>query len=337
MDNNGFYIGNVYIPGRLVLGPMAGVTDLPFRLLCREAGASYLYTEMISAKGILYNNKNTELLWATDEKDSPLALQLFGSDPDIMSEIAKRIEEKEFDVLDINMGCPVPKVVNNHEGSALMKDISLSYKIVSQIKKSIKKPVTIKMRKGFDKDSINAVEFAKAMEDAGADAVAVHGRTRTEYYSGNADWEIIAEVKRALKIPVIASGDIFKSTDVYDCIKTTGVEAVMAARGARGNPWIFSKASELLSGKVTYDELRKCGDKPNISTIVETIKRHTKMLVDFKGEYTGIREMRKHFSWYLTGLKGSASFRRRINEAETVEDIIILCDELLLEKKSQKE
>ncbi len=193
------------------------------------------------------------------------------------------------------------------------------------------------MRKGFDKDSINAVEFAKAMEDAGADAVAVHGRTRTEYYSGNADWEIIAEVKRALKIPVIASGDIFKSTDVYDCIKTTGVEAVMAARGARGNPWIFSKASELLSGKVTYEELRKCGDKPNISTIVETIKRHTKMLVDFKGEYTGIREMRKHFSWYLTGLKGSASFRRRINEAETVEDIIILCDELLLEKKSQKE
>ena len=235
----GFQIGNVRIPGKLVLGPMAGVTDLPFRLLCKEQGADLVYTEMISAKGIFYKNKNTELLWMTKEQERPLALQLFGSEPALMADMAAQIEERSFDILDINMGCPVPKVVNNGEGSALMKDPQLAGEIVKAVSSRISKPVTVKFRKGFGADDCNAVEFAKRMEDCGAAAIAVHGRTREQYYGGKADWDIIRQVKEKVGIPVIASGDIFTPEDAAACLEQTGCDGLMLARGVRGNPWLF--------------------------------------------------------------------------------------------------
>ena len=238
---HGFSIGNVNISGNLILGPMAGVTDLPFRLLCKEQGADLVYTEMISAKGIYYNNKNTYKLWEIDDAEHPVALQLFGSEPGLMAEIAAKIEYRNFDIFDINMGCPVPKVVNNGEGSALMKNPGLAAKIIKEVSQAVNKPVTVKIRKGFDDNSINATEFAKMAEENGAAAIAVHGRTRQQYYGGKADWDIIRKVKEAVKVPVIASGDIFSAEDAARCREETGCDALMLARGARGNPWLFRR------------------------------------------------------------------------------------------------
>ncbi len=311
---NGFQIGNVSVPGNLVLGPMAGVTDLPFRLLCKEQGADLVYTEMISAKGIYYNNKNTEQLWEIDESERPAALQLFGSEPELMAEMAAKIEERNFDVLDINMGCPVPKVVNNGEGSALMKNPKLAGEIVRAISNRIKKPVTVKFRKGFHEEDCNAVEFAKRMEDCGASAIAVHGRTREQYYSGKADWEIIRKVKEAVSIPVIASGDIFTPEDAKKCMEYTGCEGLMLARGVRGNPWLFHQIK-------TYLETGELEEKPPLEEIVPMILRHAKMLTEYKGELMGMREMRKHVAWYTTGYKNSAALRRKVNYIETYEDL----------------
>ena len=314
MEDQGSRIGEVQIPGKLVLGPMAGVTDLPFRLLCKEQGADLVYTEMISAKGIYYNNKNTEILWMTEEKERPLALQLFGSEPELMAEMAAQIEDRAFDILDINMGCPVSKVVNNGEGSALMKDPVLAGEIVKAISRRIRKPVTVKFRKGFGAEDCNAVEFAKRMEDCGASAVAVHGRTREQYYGGKADWDMIRQVKEAVEIPVIASGDIFTPEDAAACLAQTGCEGLMLARGVRGNPWLFHQIRH-------YLETGEKEKKPSQEEMVAMILRHARMLIEYKGELMAMREMRKHVAWYTAGYPGSASLRRRVNEIEKYEDL----------------
>lgn len=307
-------IGNVELENRYILGPMAGVTDLPFRLLCKEQGAGLLCMEMVSAKAILYNNRNTEGLLTIDPRETPVSLQLFGSDPKIMSEMAKRIEERPFSILDVNMGCPVPKVVRNGEGSALMKDPVRVYEIVSALVKAIKKPVTVKIRKGFDDAHINAVEIARIIEEAGASAIAVHGRTREQYYSGKADWDIIRRVKEAVSVPVIGNGDVTSPAAAEEMFLKTGCDGVMIARGAQGNPWIFSQMSAweqegILPGPPDKEEIRRM------------IMRHAEMQLEFKGKYLGIREMRKHVSWYTKGIKGAARLREKVNQMESLEEL----------------
>ena len=312
-----FKIGNVEIKGKLILGPMAGVTDLPFRMLCKEQGADLIYTEMVSAKGIMYNNKNTIPLLEVKEEERPVALQLFGNDPKILSEMAKKIEHRNFDILDINMGCPVPKVVNNGEGSALMDDPKLIGKIVKEVSTSIKKPVTIKIRKCFKEDKINAVEVAKIAEANGAAAIAVHPRSRGQYYSGKADWDVIRQVKEAVSIPVIGNGDVFSPQDALNLEKETNCDAIMLARGVRGNPWLFSQIK-------SYIENYHVLEKPSLDELIEMIIRHAKLQVDFKGEFMGIREMRKHVGWYTTGYPSSTKLRSKTNEMETLDDLIEL-------------
>ena len=315
-------IGNVKLENNLVLGPMAGVTDLPFRLLCKEQGAGLLCMEMVSAKGILYNNKNTEQLLTIDEAEHPVSLQLFGSDPEIMSEMAKRIEERPFDILDINMGCPVPKVVNNGDGSALMKNPLLAGKVIEKTVRAIKKPVTVKIRKGFDDAHVNAVEMAKIAEESGAAAIAVHGRTREQYYSGKADWDIIRQVKEAVKIPVIGNGDILTAEDAIRMGEETGCDGFMIARGAQGNPWIFKQI-------LHYFETGEHLPKPSPEEMVAMILRHAKMQLEFKGDYTGIREIRKHAAWYTSGYKHAARLRSAINEVESLEELEELLNRFL--------
>ena len=307
-------IGNVKLENDLILGPMAGVTDLPFRLLCKEQVAGLLCMEMVSAKGIMYNNKNTKFLLTIDERERPVSLQLFGSDPDIISEQAKRIEELPFDILDINMGCPVPKIVNNGDGSALMKNPLLAGEIIEKTARAIQKPVTVKIRKGFDEEHINAVEMAHIAQESGAAAIAVHGRTREQYYSGKADWEIIRKVKEAVKIPVIGNGDVWTPQDAIDMRKQTGCDGVMIGRGAQGNPWIFKQI-------LHYEQTGELLEKPSPQEVTEMILRHAKMQMEFKGEYIGMREIRKHAAWYTAGYKNSAKLRGKINETETYEEL----------------
>ena len=426
-------IGSVTLPNNLILGPMAGVTDLPFRLLCKEQGAGLLCMEMVSAKAILYKNKNTESLLSIDEREKPVSLQMFGSDPQIMAQIAKQIEERPFDILDINMGCPVPKIVNNGEGSALMKNPILAGQIIESIVKAIDKPVTVKIRKGFDDEHVNAVELAHVAEESGASAVAVHGRTREQYYSGKADWDIIRQVKEAVSIPVIGNGDLLCAEDVIkmqdinmgcpvpkivnngegsalmknpilagqiiesivkaidkpvtvkirkgfddehvnavelahvaeesgasavavhgrtreqyysgkadwdiirqvkeavsipvigngdllcaeDVIKMqeqTGCDGFMIARGAQGNPWIFSQI-------LHYFETGEHQEKPSFEEVRRMILRHARMMIEFKGEYTGIHEMRKHTAWYTAGYPHSSRLRAAVNTVESLEQL----------------
>lgn len=307
-------IGNVELENSYILAPMAGVTDLPFRLLCREQGAGLLCMEMVSAKAIQYNNKNTKALLEIHPAEPPVSLQLFGSEPDVISEIAKRIEELPFSILDINMGCPVPKIVKNGEGSALMKNPKLVHEIVSKTVKAIQKPVTVKIRKGFDDSCINAVEIAKIIEDAGAKAVAVHARTREQFYSGKADWDIIRQVKEAVSIPVIGNGDVTSGADAIAMKEQTGCDGVMIGRGAQGNPWIFSELLE-------YERTGEMPERPSLEELKQMIYRHAKLQLEYKGEYLGIREMRKHVSWYTTGLPNSARLRGAINAVESFEEL----------------
>ena len=318
-------IGTVELENPYILAPMAGVTDLPFRLLCKEQGAGLLGMEMVSAKAILYQNKNTEKLMEIHPEEQPVSLQLFGSDPKIMSEMAKRIEERPFAILDINMGCPVPKIVKNGEGSALMKNPKLVYEIVRKTARAIQKPVTVKIRKGFDDTCINAVEIAKIIEDAGGKAVAVHGRTREQYYSGKADWDIIRQVKEAVSIPVIGNGDVVSGESAIAIQKETGCDGVMIGRGAQGNPWIFSELLE-------YERTGKMPLRPSVEAIKKMMIRHAQLQMQYKGEYLGIREMRKHVSWYTSGLPNSAKLRDEINRVESYEELEQLLEERLKEE-----
>lgn len=315
-------IGNVTLQNNLILAPMAGVTDLPFRMLCKEQGAGLICMEMVSAKAILYRNKNTKELLTIDPKERPVALQLFGSDPDVISEIAKQIEELPFDILDLNMGCPVPKVVGNGDGSALMKQPLLAGKIIEQTVRAIRKPVTVKIRKGFDDAHINASQIARIAQESGAAAVAVHGRTREQFYSGKADWDIIRQVKEAVHIPVIGNGDLLSGEDVRDMYRQTGCDGFMIGRGAQGNPWIFRQILHFL-------ETGEALPKPPVKEVVETMLRHARMLIAYKGEHTGIREMRKHAGWYVNGCRNAAKLRGKINEVESYAELLALFEETL--------
>ena len=344
-------IGSVLLPNNLILAPMAGVSDLPFRLLCREEGAGLTVMEMISAKAILYRNKNTFELMRTTPEDRPVSLQLFGSDPEIVSEIAQQIEEQPFDILDFNMGCPVPKVVKNGEGSALMRDPKKAAEIVRACVKKIHKPTTVKIRKGFNDNEINAVELAQRLEDAGAAAIAVHGRTREQYYSGKADWEIIRKVREAVKIPVIGNGDVTGPESARAMLEQTGCDAVMVGRAARGNPWIFRRILEAVPNLPSAPnqppvpdlppvpglspvpnlpsdpDLPSAPDLPPVPNRVSAgelktmILRHAQMTVALDGEYTGIRKMRKHVAWYTAGYPNSSRLRALSNNIRTMDDL----------------
>lgn len=307
-------IGNVSLENNVILAPMAGVTDLPFRLLCKEQDAGLLCMEMVSAKAIMYGNKNTDKLMEIAPEEMPVSLQLFGSDPDIIAEMAAKIEEKPFAILDINMGCPVPKVVNNGEGSALMRDPKLAAEIVRKTSKAIQKPVTVKIRKGFDDEHVNAVEMAKYLEDAGAAAITVHGRTRQQYYSGEADWEIIRKVKEAVSIPVIGNGDVTGAESAERLLKETGCDGIMVGRAAQGNPWIFREI-------VAYLETGEKLQRPTTEEVKAMIRRHAKLQLKCKGEYIGIREMRKHVAWYIAGYPGAARLRKEVCAVEHFDEL----------------
>lgn len=306
-------VGKVIIENPVALAPMAGVTDLVFRNLCREMGAGLFYTEMVSAKAIIYENRNTFDLMRTSDKEHPSAVQLFGSEPDVIEEAASRIRDLPFDFIDLNMGCPVPKVVKNHEGSALMTDPDLAGRVIEAAVRGAKKPVTVKMRSGFDADHINAVEIARIAEDAGASAVAVHARTREQYYSGTADLEIIKRVKDAVHIPVFGNGDIKDGPSAKRMLEQTGCDGIMIGRAAMGDPWIFKRIAQYL----------KCAEeppRPSKEEVIIMILRHAKELTQDKGEYIGIRQMRSHAAWYLKGFKGAAELRRRVNEVDSLNE-----------------
>nr|WP_296044008.1 tRNA dihydrouridine synthase DusB [uncultured Blautia sp.] len=319
--NRMWKIGSVEIENPFVLAPMAGVTDLPFRGLCKEQGAGLICTEMVSAKAISFHNKNTKALMEINPKEHPVSLQLFGNEPELMAEVARSIEEQPFDILDINMGCPVPKVVNNGEGSALLKNPALIGKIVREISHAINKPVTAKIRIGFEGYEVDPVEIAKIIEDAGGAAVAVHGRTRQQYYAGEANWEVIGRIKDAVSIPVIGNGDVDSPLKAEKMMKDTGCDGIMIGRAVRGNPWIFREMNH-------YFETGELLEKPDPKEIREMILRHARWQIELKGEFTGIREMRKHVAWYTSGMRHSAGLRRESNTIENYESLERLLSKL---------
>ena len=317
--NENMNIGNISLQNNILLAPMAGVTDLPFRKLCKEQGAGMVYTEMVSAKAIYYKNKNTKTLLEFEDEEHPIAVQLFGSEPELMGEMALRVEEYGFDVIDINMGCPVPKVVNNGEGSALMKNPKLAGEIVAAMVKRVHKPVTVKLRAGFDKEHINAPEVAKVVEANGAAAVCVHGRTREEYYAGHADWDVIRRVKETVTIPVIGNGDILTAKDALAMKEQTGCDGFMVGRGAKGNPWIFQEILTALETGVQPE-------RPSVEEVINMVRRQFQLMIACKGEFTAVREMRKHISWYTAGYPASARLRGELMKLESYAEV----EELLL-------
>lgn len=306
-------IGDVNLNGNVFLAPMAGVTDLPFRMICKDMGASLVYTEMISCKGLYYKDEKTKELTSVDERERPIAVQIFGSEPSIMRQVVSEYlnDRDDIDIIDINMGCPAPKIVRGGEGSALMKSPNLIRQIIKEIVDVSKKPVTIKIRKGWDDSNINAVEIAKIGEEEGISAITIHGRTRSMFYSGEADWDIIKEIKEVVSIPVIGNGDIFTVKDGIRMLEYTNCDAIMIGRGARGNPWIFKNILEYMNDeKVNY---------PTDDEKIEKAIEHLELVCDFKGEKTGVREMRKHIAWYLKGLKGANQIKNSINTIQTLE------------------
>ena len=317
-----FKIGNVEIKNRICVAPMAGITDLPYRIILKEMGASFLTTELVSAKGIYYNNPNNKVIMATDKKESPIALQLFGSDPIIMSIVANKVKDP-YDIIDINMGCPVLKVVRNGEGAALLKDVDLACRIVESLVRVLgdEKPITCKIRIGFDNNHINAVSFAKALESAGAKAITVHGRTKTELYSGDCHIDVIKDVKSAVGIPIIANGNIWTIYDAKKMLDETGADAIAIGRAIKGNPWFVKECIE-------YIENDKIIDRPTKEEIKLMMYRHVEDEISFKGEWTAISELRHHIAWYTHGMENSTKFRLELNSANTKEEIIKLIDAL---------
>lgn len=320
-------IGNIETKNNVFLAPMAGVTDLVFRVICKEMDCGMVYSEMVSAKGVQHNNKNTKELLKVDERERPVAMQMFGSDPEIMAEMARKLNEYEdIDILDINMGCPAPKIVKNGEGSALTLNPKLVGEIISAVSKASEKPVTVKFRKGFDDQHLNALEIGKIAEESGAKAVTIHGRTREQYYAGKADWDIIKALKEEIKtIPVIGNGDIFTPEDAKNMLEYTGCDAVMIGRGSQGNPFIFKRTVEYLENGILLPE-------PTWEDRLDIAEKHMDMLADYKGEVIGIREMRKHLGWYIKGLTHSAEMRVKINATsgrENMRDVLNYMRELI--------
>ena len=320
-------IGNIETKNNVFLAPMAGVTDLVFRVICKEMDCGMVYSEMVSAKGVQHNNKNTKELLKVDERERPVAMQMFGSDPEIMAEMARKLNEYEdIDILDINMGCPAPKIVKNGEGSALTLNPKLVGEIISAVSKASEKPVTVKFRKGFDDQHLNALEIGRIAEESGAKAVTIHGRTREQYYAGKADWDIIKALKEEIKtIPVIGNGDIFTPEDAKKMLEYTGCDAVMIGRGSQGNPFIFKRTVEYLENGVLLPE-------PTWEDRLDIAEKHMDMLADYKGEVIGIREMRKHLGWYIKGLPHSAEMRVKINATsgrENMRDFLNYMRELI--------
>lgn len=307
-------IGNVNLDNRVFLAPMAGVTDLPFRLICKQKGCGMLYSEMINAKALCYNDENTKKMTKIEDEEHPIAIQIFGSDPEYMGRATEILNSHSNEILDINMGCPAPKVVKNGDGSALMRNPKLAEEVMKAVVKNSTKPVTLKIRKGWDDDNINAVEIAKIAEQSGISAVTIHGRTREQYYSGKADWDIIRQVKEAVSIPVIGNGDLLSAADVIKMQEQTDCDGFMIARGAQGNPWIFK---QILHYFQTGEQL----DKPSFEDVSQMILRHAKMMIEFKGEFTGIHEMRKHTAWYTAGYPHSSHLRAAVNTIENYEQL----------------
>jgi len=309
-------IGNVELGGRVFLAPMAGVTDLAFRLICKEKGCDLLYTEMINAKALCYDDDKTKKMLNIREEEHPVSVQIFGSDPNYMGRAADILNEYPNEILDINMGCPAPKVIKNGDGSALMRDPKLAGEVLKAVVKNSIKPVTLKIRKGWDDNSINALEIAKIAEDAGISAIAVHGRTREQYYSGVADWDIIKQVKEAVEVPVIGNGDVFDIKSAIKMLDKTGCDAIMIGRGSQGNPWIFSQINSYLENGIAIPE-------PSAEEKINTAIKHLNLALEEDGEYVAVREMRKHIAWYLKGLKNSARLRDEINKIESYDDVVL--------------
>lgn len=312
-------IGNIELDNNVFLAPMAGISDISFRIICKEMGTGLVYTEMVSGKGLYYNDEKTERLMMIADEERPTALQIFGSDPIIMTQVVeeKLNKREDIDIIDINMGCPTPKIVKNGDGSALMKEPSLVKSLVKSVVKVSKKPVTIKIRMGWDDNSINAVEIAQVVEEAGASAVAVHGRTREQFYTGKANWDIIKKVKENVSIPVIGNGDIFTPEDGKNMLDHTGCDGIMIGRGCRGNPWIFQRTIDLI----------KSGKSMPIPSDQERIMmalKHLEMMTKFKREITAVKEMRKHIAWYIKGMKFSAEMRNKINFISEKKELVEL-------------
>ena len=321
-------IGNVQLDNEVFLSPMAGVTDLPFRTICKEKGCGMLYTEMINAKALCYDDENTKKMLRMDKDEHPVAVQIFGSDPEFMGKAAIIMNQYPNEILDINMGCPAPNVIKNGDGSALMRNPKLAAEVLTAVVKNSEKPVTLKIRKGWYDDSVNAVEIAKIAEECGISALAIHGRTREQFYSGKADWDIIAEIKQAINIPVIGNGDVFEVEDAVNMLEKTKCDAIMIGRGAQGNPWIFNRINH-------YMKTGEILPEPTLEEKITTAIRHMNLAVAEHGDYVAVREMRKHIGWYLKGLKNSAKYRDQINKITDYKEVIAMLEEYMQHSLTQ--